>query len=46
MIIDKNIMNKEAAKQYNARVEKWREMIDNIGADQKLLKKRLRKGVP
>jgi hypothetical protein len=39
-------MSKETAKQYNARVEKWREMIEHIGDDKKLLKKRLRKGVP
>lgn len=39
-------MSRETAKQYNARVEKWRYMIENIGGDTKLLKKRLRKGVP
>lgn len=38
---------KRDVKQYNARIEKWREMIkgwDKI--DQEAVKKRVRKGVP
>ena len=35
------------AKQLNARIEKWREMLKNdIFSDTELLKTRLRKGVP
>lgn len=40
-------MNREEAHQQNVRIEKWRELLVNdFGKDMKLLKKRLRKGVP